>query len=1373
MTRWLRWAAILLGVLALLCGVLIVLADSSIGHRYIADKIAAQAPASGLRIRIGRIDGSIFRKARVRDLRIYDAGGLFFEAPDVRLDWHPAGWLANRLDISSLTTQFATLHRLPKLKPSGKQGPILPSFDIRVGDFKIDKLKIDAGVAGAQRMGRVSGNADIREGRALIVLDANAAAGDTVVVRLDAEPDRDRFDLSVDAKAPAGGVFGAVVGTTRPFSLAITGDGRWTAWQGRLVANVEKNQVADLNLSAVRGKFGLGGRLALSTITAGKVQRLTSPAVRVSGQATLANRRLDTRLSLASPAIVLRADGIVDLGNSRFDGMRVDGRLLQSAALVPNMSGGPVDLKMLLDGEFATARFDYLLSAPYVAFDKTGFDRVRASGQGRLSKSPLIVPLKFTAARVIGVGDVAGGILANLSVAGTLRLNSTLLTGDDLILQSDKLNGRLTLLVDLKTGRYDVGLSGKLSRYLIPGLGIVDVTTVLKVLPGLDGRGTRIAGRGEAWVRRLDNQFLASLTRGLPHLVTELTRGPDGQLRFINARLTSPGITLTGNGYRRLDGTFFFQGAGRQVAYGPITRIVIDGPIERPKVDMLLARPNEAAGLAGVHVLLDPNASGYGWQAEGGSTLGRFTGNGAILLPRGGTTVIQIAALTVSGLKASGNLKSLTGGFQGRLTLGGSGISGTLDLTPQSGIQRIEAHLIARDARLAGPPLIIARRGTLDGVMLLDPKGTSIEGTVTGQGLSRGGISLARLAATAKLRSGAGEVRAAFAGSRGRSFDFQTVAQITPNAVRLVGSGSVDRKPLQLIDTAVLVREGDGWRLQPARLTFAGGQARIGGKFGGATPEIDAQLVQMPLTVLDILSPKLALGGIASGTVSYRSPVGTLPSGKVDLRIRGLTRSGLVVSSKPVDVGVNAVLAGTNAAVRAIAVSGGQTIARAQARLSPAPGGDLVTRLGNAPMLAQLRANGAADTLWRLIGVETIDVSGPIAVGADITGTPNNPQIRGSLSTTQGRIESPVTGMVLTNVNARGQFSGNSLTIDNFSATARSGTSTGQARFQLSSATGFGMDITADAKNATLIARDDIGATVTGPLRIRSNGSDGEISGNVRLDRSAYRLGRATAAAAIPQLAVREINVITENVRSQPSSAPWRLAITAHADNRIAVTGLGIDSEWRGDLDLGGTLVSPSIKGRADLVRGGYEFAGRRFDLERGSIRFLGETPPDPIIDIVATGDTQGLNATIRVTGTGLHPDIAFSSVPALPQDELLSRLLFGTSITNLSAPEALQLAASVASLRGGNGLNPINALRNAIGLDRLRILPADTTTGQRTSIAAGKYITRRTYVEIITDGQGYSATRAEFQITRWLSLLSSISTIGRQSATVRVSKDY
>jgi len=256
-------------------------------------------------------------------------------------------------------------------------------------------------------------------------------------------------------------------------------------------------------------------------------------------------------------------------------------------------------------------------------------------------------------------------------------------------------------------------------------------------------------------------------------------------------------------------------------------------------------------------------------------------------------------------------------------------------------------------------------------------------------------------------------------------------------------------------------------------------------------------------------------------------------------------------------------------------------------------------------------------------------------------------------------------------------------------------------------------------------------------------------------------------------LRVREINGGADPQVAAVPTRPWMLDIKANVPGRMMVTGLGLDSEWRGDLSVTGSILSPAILGTAEVVRGGYEFAGRRFELDRGVIRFRGESPPDPILDIVAQGDTQGLSATIRVGGTGQKPEITFASVPALPQEELLSRLLFGTSITNLSAPEALQLAAAVASMRGGAGLNPINALRQAVGLDRLRILPADATTGQRTAVAAGKYISRRAFVEIITDGAGYSATRAEFQVTHWLSILSTLSSVGRQSAAVRISKDY
>lgn len=1370
--RW-RWGV--LALIALLGAPILglLLLDTDAGHRLLVDRIAGLNLRNGLVVRIGRIDGSIYGRARLRNVRLADPRGLFLSIPDARLDWAPLDWARNRLTIRSLTATQATLHRVPALRASG-QPFRLPGFDIKVGALRIARLRLAPGVLGAERIGRVALSLDVRRRQAFVSGRLATNAGDDLALKLDVAPERNRFDVAAQLAAPRGGLLGKLVGAQKPLAATIGGRGSWRDWRGRAEIRAAGVRTVDLALGNRAGDYRLQGGLMFETITKGRLQRLSAPRIAVDGRARFADRLLAGTLALRSPALRVDADGTLDFARGAYDAVKLRAALLQPAALFRNMRGRDVRLRALLDGSFATARFRYLISSPVVFFDKTGFETVQIAGAGRLSRSPIIVPARLTARRVTGVGDVAGGILANLSVEGLLRVTAKTITGDGLRLRSDKLNSTLTLFVDLVTGDYDVGFTGELSRYFIPGLGIVDVKSVLKVVPGPNRVGTRVVGRAQAWVRRFDNRFLAYLAGGLPRLETNLERGRDGVIQLTNLRLVAPKLTLSARGSRRRDGSFFLEGGGAQATYGPV-RLVLDGRIERPRLDVRLARPADALGLADVRLLLDPTEAGYDWRGEGGSTLGPWTGDGALLLPRGAPARVGVARLDVAGLRGAGELVSGEGGFDGELRVSGSGVSGALHFDRPGQVQRIAINLDAREARLATAPVIVIRRGALDAELLLAPSGLVVDGTVTGRGLRRGALSLAQLAASATLRDGRGTVKAAFAGSRGRAFDLQGVADVSPGALRITGGGSIDRRPLRLDSAAAVTREAGGWRLAPTAMSFAGGRMTLAGLFGGPSTELDATLSAIPMTVLDIIRPNLGYGGSATGRIVYRFPAGGAPSGTADLTVRGLSRAGLVLSSRPIDLGVKAVLSGDRAGLRAVAASEGRIIGRAQARLAPLPGaGDIATRLAAAPLRAQLRYAGPADTLWRLSGIEQFDLSGPIAVAADVTGSLDNPVIRGSLKANNARLESTTSGTVLTGVVAAGRFAGARLQIDQFSATAGpEGRVTGRGLFDFAAARGVGMALDVTAENAVLINRDDLGATVTGPLTIRSDGYGGEIAGEVRLDRSRYRLGRARAAQAIARLKVTELNLPVDEAAPEVPAGPWRLRITATARNRLMVTGLGLDSEWRSALEIGGTVGAPTLLGQATLLRGGYEFAGRRFDLDRGTIRFNGADPPDPVLDITAVANLQGLNASIRVSGTGLKPEISFASTPALPEDELLSRLLFGTSITNLSAPEAVQLASAVAALQSGGGLDPINRFRQAIGLDRLRVLPADPTIGSGTAVAAGKYLTRRAFVEIVTDGQGYSATRVEFQITRWLSLLSSISTIGRQSANVRVSKDY
>ena len=1354
--------------LLLLLAAGLVLLDTAPGHRFIVDRLGRFETASGLRIHIGRIDGSIFGKSQLRNVQVADPKGVFLASPNIVLDWSPGAWLANKLSIDSLTAQRVSLIRLPKLKPSAKKGPILPGFDIHVGLLRIDRLDVGPQVGGQPRSGRVIGKADVHSGRALVELAAMLNnGGDRIAFHLDSEPDRNKFDLAAHVLSPDNGLVPAIIGTKRAINLAIGGKGSWTMWRGTAALDLSGRPTARLGLGVDRGRYRLAGQWAPAQFLTGKLQRLTTPLVTIRGDAFLKDRILDGQLFATSPALHLVARGSLDLANNRFQGMRLGIDLLKAPALFRNMTGRNVRMVWTLDGPFSTADYSYRLTTPHVQFDDTGFDQLYAEGRGKLSPWPMRVPLRLQAKAITGVGDVAGAMLANPKLEGWLTITPKLVRGEGLTLTSAKWNGKMSLLIDLVTGRFEVLLSGAMKRYLIPGLGIVDVITDLKVVPGPDGHGSHVVGTGKAWVRRLDNSFFQSLTGGLPWLTTNLERGTDGIVHFSNLQLYSPKLRLAGGGERFRDGTFHIIAQGRQAKYGPV-HLTLDGHIERPRLDLLLDRPNDALGISAMHLLLVPTPAGFDYKASGGSRLGPFTSNGRILLPPNARTIVSIASLDAGGAHASGDLRSDPGGFTGRLVLANGTLGGTLDFAPAGTAQRIDAHLIGSNVNFPGA--FAVRSGRADGTIILAEERTTLEGVVDARGLDAGGVTLARLTANAKLVNGTGQVRAAFAGRHGAAFAFSTLADVSPDTIRLTGSGRIEREPLVLKQAAVFTRSGDGWALAPTSLSFAGGSAIVSGR-SGSRPEVHAEVAGMPLEVLDIAWPSMDLSGSATGRLDYAWKGNR--SGRLDLKVRGLSRAGLVLASKPIDLAVAAVVSGNQAAIRAVAGNGNQVIGRAQARFSPLGQGPLVAELMNAPMFAQLRYVGPADTLWRLSGTEVLDLSGPIAIGADIGGRWNAPTIRGSLRTQDAHLESAVTGMAIDHVAAQARFSGPQLVFSQMSGQTSGGgtvSGTGTATF---SGGRTALNLSFNANQALLLNRDDIAARVTGPLQIKSDGQGGTISGNLHLDKGRFQLGRASAAATVPQLQVRDVGVEPEDVIEVADLHPWKLNLKV-AGNDLRVVGLGINSRWTTAVDVGGFADAPRFTGRADLQRGDYDFAGRNFKLDRGVIRFRGESPPDPQLDIHAEAQLQGLDASVRVMGTGLKPEITFASNPALPQDELLSRILFGTSITNLSAPEALQLASAVAALQTGTGsLDPINSLRRAIGLDRLRIVPADVATGQKTAIAAGKYITRKLFVEVVTDGQGYSATRVEYQITRWLSILSTVSTVGRSNAAVRVSKDY
>jgi len=95
----------------------------------------------------------------------------------------------------------------------------------------------------------------------------------------------------------------------------------------------------------------------------------------------------------------------------------------------------------------------------------------------------------------------------------------------------------------------------------------------------------------------------------------------------------------------------------------------------------------------------------------------------------------------------------------------------------------------------------------------------------------------------------------------------------------------------------------------------------------------------------------------------------------------------------------------------------------------------------------------------------------------------------------------------------------------------------------------------------------------------------------------------------------------------------------------------------------------------------------------------------------------RGVNASMSLEG---RPEIDLESTPELPEDEVISRILFGRSASQLTTIETARLAAALAQLSGGGGLDLMGGLENALGLDTLDF--GQSATGQ-TQLTTGKYL--------------------------------------------------
>ena len=1225
--------------------------------------------------------------------------------------------------------------------------------------------------------------------------------------------------------------------------LSLKGDGPLAGWQGRLAVEAERLAALNLDIELAYGArkhLGLAGSLdaapgALPTELAAVVGRRAELALQ-AGQAGPQRYALEA-LELRLDGLALQGSGSADLAADTVTGaatLRAPD-LARFAGLAGTPLAGAATLELTAKGAARQPELELALTgtglrAAEIALDRLGggiglsFDAPLGDGPvGLEAAGTITVDGVALAGRQLADGRLELALDAALPARGdavvrTLALRSALgeVTGRASI-DRDRLAG--TARVDLRVPELKAVMLALESG--LPLAGTVDLGADVTLAEDARRIGLDLAGKATGFAGLPPGA--QELVGAAPTLAAKATVEPGHLVAVDSLALAGAGIRLEGDPHldlaeTALGGTLRLlvpelarlePALGQPVAGALDLRAVLGGTVELPTVtlDGAVERP-AVAGERFDRATLGGEVKGPLDTPSGSVLLGLLRGRQEVALATGFALAGDLLKLT--GLTLNAPATRLAGEAEvalarplvrGRLSgeardlaalraWTGQAIAGKakLDLrltTPQDR-QDATLKLDAGDVRGDFGSL----RSAALALTVSDALGRGgLDGSLRAQGFASGDTRIANATLGVGGRLAAIDLTASVTGDQaGQPIDLAAAAGLdvlgprkTIRATKL--AGKIGGESVRLVEPATVTLDGPAIAVDRLALDLGPGKVRGKLDLGATRVAGELSLAKLSLATLERFgAPPLA--GTAEATLTL---AGTRAAPEVTLDA-GIAKAALDPAAK---LRLDGKLAGSLRGGRLtadLALSGlGATPLAARVAL-PAT-------FGLAPPAFALNDTAALDgriagpidlaRLAQLAPLGGTQLAGTLQVALDLAGSLRQPGLGGTLDLAGGSVQDVASGVVLRGLTLRARAAADRLTIEQLSATdPTGGTLQGKGAVRLLAGGQVGYDVQIDANKARVLDNTLGNVFLSGTLGATGDLARAQVRGNLTVDRADLQIPDSTGPS-VPVIAVKEVNRTGGTAAAPAATAPATpfavgFAIDVDIPGRLFVRGRGLDSEWNGKLTLRGDLADPLVEGELDVRRGYFDLLDRRFTIDRGALDFVGSRPPVPMIDLAATASTVEVTVTVALQGPAADPKITLTSEPTLPQDEILARLLFGTSASRITPMQGIRLAAAVQELQGGGTLSgALSKFRRAVGLDTLDLRSTETTdesgeTNQQTSARVGKYVTDKVYLEVeqgVTDGG--SKARVQVDLTPNLSVGSTVNDQSQTGVGLQWRYDY
>lgn len=1315
------WRRIAIAVAALLLIVLLALrlfAMSPVAADIVSRQLSAQS-VRGQTIEVNGLRGDLLGRMSATQLTVRDAEGVWLEARDVDLAWSPLALVSNYLKLREVSATRLNIARQPTLAPSTSSGGAM--FDrYSLDRFVIGDWTLAEGVAGPAQSYAVTAR-----------FQAQGMTGEVLgrLVPVTSPGDRADVELSWGGKVPLEGKLqidgepSGLIATLlqapegEAISASLDASGGFLSWT--ISGSAQSGGAEVLNVDVTRDLKDLRteGWVALDAF--GVFLPLQK---RLGNRAEFESRRdSDGRIVATVEADTLSAEISGKFVRDRSERRLEEMVLTVTDANAPALTGArSLTLPQLrasgvlteLDGVYA---FEGELSAPTFEYARYGARALQGDGRLTYEAGALGINMSFAADRLNGLPQSVSRLApgrATALVDAAIPFASRQIVFERFDLTTNRLRadatgtlgfsgaidlqGRATLnnyaRLDGVSG--DWALSGPaLSQLALEFDGDVVPGKQIPALAGLIGERAEITlkARRDGQVLRLD---AASLRSALIDL-SAAGQSERGELR-LDGTLASERISVAGTEA---------QTVGAEIAlYGPLTspRGVLKASLGSLTVSGQafenVSLSADLSSLTGPDFLVSANAN--------------FAGAPMAISATGQYAPDAIRADTITL-----NWDELTAQGQGEIALA--------DLSQSELVLEVDGRA----------PLIGELSGNVAYRDLLLDAGLAIADTTYGPFDVR----------TARL-----DMRGAWPRFEG---DFVYEAEVPVLGEDLPASGALD---LDLDAEARTLSIGGSGRLAaqefaisaPIRVRFGSGLSidgvltALGGRI---TFDVDPSgLLSTEVRIEDVsmgafgsLIQRPSLRGVLNADGTLQITDGLLLNGDARVSIAGLARG--LPDAPTADIELQAMIV-ENVLTASLQAGDADRSLDLFVDLESAleHNGSLpsIRQLKGASTPIRIRGGGPIAPLWVLAAPPDLRLEGDFSINAD-NGTGETFRFRGPLRFQDGVFEDGFTGLHLKAIDVSAELSENGIDVQSARANGSNSGSlsaSGSYRFD-----GIGA-VDLDLNQLNAFNRSDLSATVSGAAKIDRQNRRTRIQGDLDIDQARVNL------ANLPGSGYTTIDVIFLDPEQEAATdSPVREAIVldlrVRADRRVFVFGRGVDSEWRADVRVSGNAGSPRLIGRANLVRGEADLLSRRFRLSEGVIRFIG-APADTQLLLRADRTADGITSSINLAGDLSDPEITLTASPALPDDEILARVLFGRSPSQLSPLQAAQLAGAAAQLAGGDAFNLTGGLEAATGLDRLDF-GFDETGGA--TLATGKYLADDVYLEVQSGVSGAPGVALEW----------------------------